>query len=350
MKKILLFLPVILLLCGCGHKENYSIIKGIGFETENDSILVSASCAKIDEEAKLYQAKGKSTAEALDQLLSQAEETPYFEQNELILLSGELSKEETKMILHGYFSKDKRKGSEWIVYTDTKTDELFEAFSAEDILRQMETAKKNTSVLPCTISSFIAASEGTGSAVLIPAISLKNDKLCLDRSVIFKDYAYVDSISADALQAVLFVMGDAEDIVFSIDAQDEAYCLQVDKQKLDIAAFIGENGPHFSIKTDVTLTVIGRSDMTNQNIDVDLIAREAEKQIKSKMEQILKIAVIRQCDFLNLAARTLNTDEKLFRAYQKDWENALSMADFDVEISCNIKVSGIITQPEEPEE
>ena len=106
---------------------------------------------------------------------------------------------------------------------------------------------------------------------------------------------------------------------------------------------------HRHICSSIHQTRVRRS-ITNQKIDVDLIAREAEKQIKSKMKQILKIAVIRQCDFLNLAARTLNTDEKLFRAYQKDWDNALSMADFDVEVSCNIKVSGIITQPEEPEE
>ena len=127
---LLLFLFI---LCGCSHKENYSIIKGIGFENKDHELFLTASCAKIEEqEVKTYHTKGNSTAELLDHLYSQSADTPYFEQNELIVISKNLGKDDIKRILHGYFSRDKRKGSEYIVCSETEPSELFDAFSAEE--------------------------------------------------------------------------------------------------------------------------------------------------------------------------------------------------------------------------
>ncbi len=345
---LLLFLFI---LCGCSHKENYSIIKGIGFENKDHELFLPASCAKIEEqEVKTYHTKGNSTAELLDHLYSQSADTPYFEQNELIVISKNLGKDDIKRILHGYFSRDKRKGSEYIVCSETEPSELFDAYSAEEIIQVLETAKVNASALPCTISSFIAASEGTGSSVLIPMINIEDETLSVQGAALFVDYAFTDTISPDLLTSALFVLGDAENTVISLKTENENLCLKTDKQKIAFKTEIGEFGLHFIMKTDISLSLTGRSDITGRNIDADAVNQIAEKMIKRKMEQIMRFAVQKRCDFLNLAARSINTDEKLSKAYHQNWAAALANASFEIEVHCNTKISGVITQPEEPEE
>lgn len=315
------------------------VIKGAALDRAADgSLVLTVSMLNTAEDAPYVNlsAQGKTVAEARQRLRVLADREPFFDQNDLLLVSRELAEEGIMDIVNAFYDSEKKQGVEKLAIIDGSAAKALEAESGfGGIPAASIRAKAEASgAFFANIRTVKRSGEGLGGTCLVPVGRQEKGGMALDGAGILRNFALVGELTADEAEGAQWMLGSAQDMEFTFDAMGE----QLTGRVLECSVNTEYKGNMF-----FAITARFAFAVTAQTGDMDFSGREEEiaalaaEAAKGRIMAAISRAQRERADFLNLAAVSANHDPSLLPAAQEDWGAALAQASFSIEAGAVMK-------------
>lgn len=190
--KLIVFLLVLLSLCGCyNYKEinEYAIVSGISIDKDDDlkyKVGIQIMNAKKDEESQnslitFYEASGNTIYQALEKIMMDSPKELYLGHNEVIVIDENLLKEKDPLDYLDFFMRDARieKDSLVMIAKDEKAYNILkiitplETIPSRNLKATLGVADNYSGTLSIiTIDEFISALINDGAEAILPAVTI----------------------------------------------------------------------------------------------------------------------------------------------------------------------------------
>lgn len=338
MKRILVIVCFVLILCGCyDYRElnDMSVVTGIGIDYKDDKYIVSLEVTKSvkdgssnELETTLYIGEDKILADAFLEAKNSSDKFVYMEHVNILLVSKDLCDSGIGDVID-YIVRDTSINSNYYMVMVDDPKEVFSKKIENDSISNVITNTINyyldsTSFDDLDIMASYMMDERKDIA--IPSIKLEEDK------VIFSDVAYFDG---DKLA------GKTDSKLFTLLCLNSS---NVNFSKNGNTISIYKNQVKYEIKKDIiTIKVSGEGLVKEIDSKINLeddnsysyLARIISKDMKEEIDDFIKNTLSNGSDLLGL-------QDMYYKKYKKEMKEIKYQVDVDITINKNGTIYGVL--------
>lgn len=338
MKRLLVIVSFVLLLCGCyDYRElnDMSIVSGIGIDYKDNKYIVSLEVTKSikdgssnEIETVIYTGEDKILADAFLKAKNSSDKYVYTEHVNILLLSEELCKKGIGDVVD-YIVRDTSINSNYYMVIVDDPGKVFDVKLENDSMSNVITNTINyylddTSFDDLDILASYMINEKEDIA--IPSISLDEDK------VLFKEVAYFDSYK---------MVGKVDSKLYSLLRLNSS---NVNFSKNGNTISVYKNSVKYEVKKDkIIIKVSGEGLVKEISSKIDLenkdsysyLSRIISKDMTLDIESFLEETLSNGSDLLGL-------QDKYYKKYKKDINNVNYEVYVDIKINKNGTIYGVL--------
>lgn len=309
-----------LLLCGCRPKPAVSeqvIVTGIGIDRRDGQYVLSIQAVEAlktsgslseqsDTATAVYTAQGRSVAEALQAFLNETGKSTYILQNQIIVLSAALCREESLFAVLDYFIRN-QEGRALVDLVVCREDPAAlldittgsDAIPAEYVSQLLEEGSRWGRSVEARLLDAERAFSGMYDAAL-PILAMKDGAPTLAGTALFRDGIWAGELTA-AQTGGLRLAADAPEFCLYTVEDTAAQC-----EEIRSTLTVRPQGDHWEYHVTVAATVrVVEEGRALSAVDKQTLVLRLEEQIASDVTQALN-TVVREygSDPLGLARHT----------------------------------------------
>lgn len=332
MKKLLCFLWMIgaLLLTGCieGDISHIGVVKGVAFDVgETAEYRMTLSVLGKDGGMEVLSAEGDTIGEMKADIARQTPKYPFGGHNQIIFISDELPSCE---YLIGHFaSEGERNGTEYVAVVKGEAAQCLTQedkdglISPVDAVGVIDDAQDNGEILRATVYMVKNASQAIGNTITVPYCAVQDGQFMVLGMAVLNHYTVTGVLTEDEAIGAKFLLVTGEKKRLTVDLDGERADLELRDVKVDLK--VRSSGYEVSVEG---LVEAGLTE------DRQKVISATEEYISSCISGAYAAAQ-ENGDFLNLAARTLNTDGAKLEKYRDTWQEKLR--DMSMTVSVSLK-------------
>ena len=334
MKRILIIVSMVLLLCGCwDYRElnDMSIVTAIGIDYKDNKYIVSLEVTKSvkdgssnEIETIVYTGENKVLSKAFLEAKNTSDKYVYMEHVEVLLLSEQLAKEGIGDVID-YIVRDTSINSNYYMVIVEKPSELLNTKLENDSVSNLITNTINYFLDDTKFEDLDILSSymnNNRDDIAVPIISLDEDK------VIFRDIAYFnDEIMVGKIDGMLYALLrlNSNNLIFdkngnTINIYDSSVKYEVSKDKV-IIKITGEG---------LVKEISSKIDLESKD-SYKYLSRIISKDMKSEIEAFIEKTLSKDSDLLGL-------QDKYYKKYKEDMKDIK----YEVDVNISINKNGII--------
>lgn len=378
MKKLISIIALsfvnIFIFSGCWdykETEKLDVVIGIAIDKDehtNEYIVTGEIASPIAGErqsryqSKIYSAKGKSVLESTRNFLPKTGRRVFWSNSNVLILSKKIVEEDISKVLEWFYRESEIRGDLMaLVSTKSTAREILEKGQDQDTIRSTEIGyalknKKSIGTYPKTqLSTLVDNLKSKESIELIPLVDLTNEKkkagFQIGGSALLKQSKVIGYLKPNETQSALLLRGDIRNAVLVIDNSDnnaENITLTLYHPKIQIKPTYKND----ELVLNVTLKSLINLDEIN--LDVDLMNKEEEEEVKEKCSKAIKNQLN---SMINMSKTQYKAD--IFNFYDKleakhpsyiknlktSWEETYLQSKVNIEVDLKIRSTKLITNP-----
>lgn len=348
---------LMLLLCGCRSGAAVSdqvIVTGLGIDRRDgqyvlsiqavEALKTSGSLSEQSETATaVYTAQGGSVAEALQAFLNETGKSTYILQNQIIVISMALCREESLFTALDYFIRNQegRALVDLVVCRDDPAALLdistgSDAIPAEYVSQLLEEGCRWGRSVEARLLDAERASSGMYD-ISLPILAMKDDAPTLAGTALFRDGKLAGELTVPQTTGLLLVGDGPEYCLYTVD-DTSVRC-----EDIESTLTIQPHGScwQYRFAVEATVRVVEEGSVLSTE-DMQELVRRLEEQIVSDVKQAMS-AVVLECgsDPLGLARRTA-AQYRSSGATQEEVRAVLSQSEFIVTAELSLTDSGFL--------
>lgn len=372
LRLLLLALAVLLLFSSCtaGETElkNRLIIEGIGVDWDEKEeqyaltiqVLVTAPSNGKENTAENpvanYTVRGKTIAEAINELCDTTGKNPLYSQNRIIVLGASLSDDKAIRALD-YFAREYTARSDvYVAAASGKASDILQVagsggeITAKIIEQSILASNKNSISVNAELFNVINLHLEETTAFTMPLLEVDKDRNGQDKSVkVTGTYVHTNGdnenrLSTQETMFFLLMTDKAEKGTFSIEQDGTAAGLDIIKASAKTDVALQDGVPHYTIHVSCTADMIEFDTPQFGNFtaeDMKKIEAAAESTLKEGMETLLKRQLKEEkSDIFRFGRRLMQNEPVFYESVRDDWENYLPEIDCTVSVSVTIRRIG----------
>ena len=340
MKKIFLFILLIPFLSGCSYieLEDLAIASAIGIDYENNNFHLTAQIMDVktgqtgtmEENALIYEGKGKTVSEAVRDFSIKYPKNIYFGHLEILVLSKDVMETHLNEVLDYFFKSPETRTSGYVLVNDEESarntlnpkNEKENSFPAEDIKSiLMDSTKRTGTVKDITLEEFTVDYLKKGCSPVLPIINIRDKKGITTSKIKLENMAVlVDKnklIKLDTKSAIAYntLKGNYTDISIRSIYKGKYLGPIIYHPKSKVELKLSHN------KIDVNTKIKAEAIISNSNgIDQtsDKMHKKLEKNIANSLNTYID-SLINFCKENN--ADILGLKNMIYKNYKKEYKN-----------------------------
>ncbi len=392
MKKIFILLLLLSVSCsfaGCKKyiKGRYEIDKldfprvlafDKGKEGNVEVTIVSKNTYKQDDsnteikKANIVSSEGRTVFEALRLLNIYSEKKPFYGHTEFILFGEELAKEGIRPYID-FITRDHemRINSKVYLVKGAFAKEMLEKantsqFFIGEMLGNLEKARDTMSISSdVKILEVMYILDSPYLSLFIPCLDLSEtiqksgqDEEKLDINMkgyaLFKEGKLVGHLAKYEARGLNWLKNlISSGIIVVKDMKDEYVSLEIIESNTKIEPLIRRDGSlKATVKIDLTTNIgeiLGTEDIFNKQ-NLEYIEKEQERVVKEEVLSVIRFALENKMDFFSLGTKFFQKYPRVWKTYEKSWEEWIPTIDFQIEVDSNITRSYLLNEPDSREE
>lgn len=372
LRLLLLALAVLLLFSSCAAGEtelkNRLIIEGIGVDWDEKEeqyaltiqVLVTAPSNGKENTAENpvanYTVRGKTIAEAINELCDTTGKNPLYSQNRIIILGASLSDDKAIRALDYFAREYTARADVYVAAASGKASDILQVagsggeITAKIIEQSILESYQNSISVNTELFNVINLHLEDTTTFTMPLLEVDKDRNGQDKSVkVTGTYVHTNGdnenrLSTQETMFFLLMTDKAEKGTFSIEQDGTAAGLDIIKasSKTDVA--LQDGVPHYTIHVSCTADMLEFDTPQFGNFtaeDMKKIEAAAESTLKEGMEALLKRQLGEEkCDIFRFGRRLMQKEPTFYESVKDDWENYLPEIDCTVSVSVTIRRIG----------
>ena len=326
-KKIILLVLISLLFgTGCSYKEinRLAIVSAIGIDYEDNKYTVSVQVMNLQKETNdattessvLYQGKGISILDALDNISLEYPNTLYLGHIELLVIGKGIILDNNINKVFDFFLREPQARTDCLLLVsdsndavdiiNPETENKEGTFPSKDLITTIENSKQiNGYIVKQTLEEFIINYYEEGIDSVASNIRLsesdKEIKTVLTGLVSFKENKFIKELDKDNSFSYNTIKGNYERVGIDIPYNDNLIGLSIGSKSI-IKLKIKDNKPYFDINIDIDGSVTELHNNINFNSDDEYKKLEelANNYIKDKIDNLIDFCKDNNVDILGL--------------------------------------------------
>lgn len=374
MKKIFLILPILFLLTGCyNYRElnDLAIVSGISVSKEDNTYKITAevvnpkkqqdTSSSKEPDFVIYTSSANSMQEAFREVIKESPKKLYLAQMDILIIDEKVAKEELNTIMD-FISRDPEVRSEFYVLIGKESEILeittpLENISSKNIL---ESLKSNNMYLGyanlITYHELINNYLNPNIEIALPSIEVKGNEeegestknienttgdasSIISTLAIFKSNKLVGYLSEKESLAYNLVMGNTQTTLIKTNYQNDQYVVN---EIIDSSTKM-EADPQ---KNKVTITIKGKSAISEVNLDCNLenkktienIQKKLNKTIENTIKNSIKDTIQKyNSDIYGFLDLFYKTDPSYYKKIKDTWYEE-TLPNLEIEVKSNIEI------------
>lgn len=334
MKRIILLIICLFLLCGCyDYQElnDMSIVSAIGVDYVDDNYIVNLEITKSSKdgssteiETKIFSGKNKNIVEAFTEAKNMSDKAVYMEHVELLILGKGLAEKGFSPVID-YIIRDTTINNNYFMVVVDDLNQIFDIklenqSTSEVIVDTVEYYLDKTSIddLDIIASNLLNDKQD----IAIPYITLNEE------NIEFKEIAYFDKdILINFIDAKMYTFLELDST--NIDFTNENNTIKIYKKKID-----------YEVKKDeivIKVNAYGKVEKISDKYDLEKedsyekLEKEINKSIKNETIEFLNKTLENNSDLLGL-------ENKYYKKFRREKENIK----YKVDVSTTVNKNGTI--------
>lgn len=365
-----------ILLCGCMDKSELSEISavmGIGIDKipGDEPIRVTLEIANPNmgkgasedttkgTNSVIEVSTGKSIFDAIQNFSKTNSLIMDFSHAKVVILSKALCESGVSEVID-YLDRDRQfRSTNWVLVANKTAKEVFESrIPNEDIISRgidnmMARFKKNASILPVDLNSFVIESDSESKSSFAPVVNIEKSEdnpqgeVKIENTAIFENNHLLGILTNEESKSLLWLCdnskGNMAILPFKSDEHNENVTVDVYKESSKIIPHITGDQVHF----EIVCTGYGViREMQNININPEMIEKiesNTENILKSKLCKLIDVAQNKfNVDFIGFSKKIYNYYPQKWFLMKEDWYETFPNIKYDINVKINITNLGII--------
>lgn len=358
---------------GCSRDKieinDVAAVMGIGIDKipGADPILITIETAvsksgkgesSVSYHSAVEESKGKTFADAVQNLLKSNSQTIDFSHAKIIILSQEYCESGISDFLD-YANRDRElRSTNWLLVSNKPAGEILKSsLSNEDITSKglsdmMDKYKNDGSIIPVNLNEYMVGSQSEAKSSFIPLVELKKSensfskKVNIEKIAIFKNNHLIGTLTNSESNIFLWlsdkVKGNMTLPSFTSNDNKQNATITVYKKSSKIIPYVTPDNLHIKIecKGDAAF-----DEVQNINLSPEII-KKIEVTTETMLKDQLDILINRSqkelnTDFIGFSKNIYNNYPKQWNAMKKDWNTIFPNVKYEVTFDITLTKIGL---------
>lgn len=357
MKKIIsvtLTIVLIFTLTACQNQPMLSqrlLITGIGIDVlENGEYSAIIHAMRVDmgqnDEVTLLKSQGKSVLDALNNVTLQVGKTPLYSHNLIVVFGHECAVQGLNEVLDFFVRHNESRPTVDVFLSQSSAEDILSAkkddkyILTKEIDSLSDTSHLNGKTAKVRIVDVINMSYRGGS-IYLPELKAEEDGISITGTGIFFQNKFSDSLNEDETRGFLLITQKLKggNAVIEVEG-DKRVTLTLFGATSKIGVEIKQEIPIFKIQIGVEAYI--------SSIDGNLLAdigeeyyqifeKELAEQMRADAQKAINKAILKnKSDIFNFGRRLKQDYPDYWKEHQKEWENLMKEATYEIEVKTKI--------------
>lgn len=302
--KLLLTLIFIIPISGCyNYRElnDLGITTAIGISKDGDMyklvVEVLQTEKKSNDEASnpsyvLFETEGNTIQEAVRNTILESSKRLYVNHLSLLIIDESLAKDGIKDIMDLFFRDSESRKQFYVLVSKEPIKELLETKTPLDSINSKsieERLKSNdkylNNVTTITFSKLLNEYVNPYKEIVIPVINIKEDKIIINESAIFKNDKLIGYIDNDDTLYLNFIKNNVDDTIITLKNNNKYSSIEMNFSHTDID--VNKNNITINLKMSGNITEINNNlDLTNPN-SINYLEKIYEEYLNSEITKMI---------------------------------------------------------------
>ena len=357
MKKIILFIISLFLLCGCSYSElnDLAVVSTLGIDFEDNEFVITAQVMDIKSSndgsttasTLIYESTGETIAKAIRNFSVRYPKNVYLGHLEFVIIDKEASNRINDIFDYIMRSPDVR-SSTYVLMSEKQTakeilnpdNEVKDRFPVQSLRTVLLDSKdRNGTIYDLTLEEFLSTYLKEGISPLVPLVKTTNEKGMSATSVIIEDLApfknrvLYDALSSNAAIAYNTINNNYHDIVIDCKYNNIKFGAVIYNPKSNIDIKINNNEVNIILDIAIESKIIelnNRINLTDSKVQ-NRIKKEISKSIYNNIYELIYYSKKNNVDVLGLG-------NIIYKNYYDEYykfknKNIYDIAKFDVKVN-----------------